>query len=130
MNEALRRFKEDRPEEYQEYKGYQRKYWQISLGFYSACVTAAGVMLVSFAYLGALGGMLITFGLFGCLVWLYIKISHIRSVLKISIALLEMTFDDQIHIPLETLAELKDIFREELEENQPLVPQTIKEIQR
>jgi hypothetical protein len=130
MNHALNQFKKNRPEEYQEYKGYQRRNWRISLGFYSACVTATGVVLVSFVYFGSLGGILIMLGLFGCLVCLYRKLSHIRSVLKLSIALLEMTFNDQINIPLETLAQLKDIFREDLEENKPLVPHTFKEIQR
>ena len=115
MNQALNQFKNNRPEEYQEYNGYRRRYWQITIGFYAAAVTAAVVMLVSFVYLGSLGGMLITFGLFGCLVWLYRKLSHMHSALRLSITLLEMTFDDQIHIPLETLSELKDIFRKELE---------------
>ena len=115
MNQALNRFKNNRPEEYKEYNGYRRRYWQITIGFYAAIVTAAVVMLVSFVYLGSLGGILITFGLFGCLVWMYRKLSHMRSALRLSITLLEMTFDDQIHIPLETLSELKDIFRKELE---------------
>jgi hypothetical protein len=48
MNEALRRFKEDRPEEYQEYRGYQRKYQQLNVRFIGACTVALSVVVGSY----------------------------------------------------------------------------------
>lgn len=127
MYNSLNQVKKSRPDEYQEYRGYQRRYWQISFGFYSAWVASAGLVLMTFVYLGSLEGILIFLGLFGCMVWLYRKLAQKRSVLKLSITLLEMTFKDQISIPHQTLEELKELFREELEENQPIVPHTFNE---
>jgi Flp pilus assembly protein TadB len=113
MNEALRRFKEDRPEEYQEYRGYQRKYQQLKVLFIVACAIALSVVVGSYLLWGIVPALVLTVIALGLLIWLYRSQSHTRSTLRLSMALMQLTFDDPSEISSEGKEELIRIIKEE-----------------
>jgi hypothetical protein len=113
MNEALRRFKEDRPEEYQEYRGYQRKYQQVKVRFMVACAVALSVVVGSYLLWGIVPALVLAVIALGVLIWLYRSQSHTRSTLRVSMALMQLTFDDPSEVSSEVKEELSKIIKEE-----------------
>ena len=113
MNEALRRFKEDRPEEYQEYRGYQRKYQQLTVRFMVACAVALSVVVVGYLLWGLVVALVLAIIALGALIWIYRSQSHTRSTLRLSMALMQLTFDDPSEVSQELKEELKDVFRQD-----------------
>jgi Flp pilus assembly protein TadB len=113
MNQALRRFKEDRPEEYQEYRGYERKYRQLNVRFMVACTVALSVVVGSYLLWGILPALMLAVIALGILIWLYRSQSHSRSTLRLSMALMQLTFDDPSEISSEVKEELSRIIKEE-----------------
>ena len=113
MNEALRRFKEDRPEEYQEYRGYQRKYQQVKVRFMVACAVALSVVVGCFYLWNVVIALLVALIAFGALLWLYRSQSHLRSTLHLTMALMQLTFDDPSEISSEVKEDLKKIINED-----------------
>jgi Flp pilus assembly protein TadB len=113
MNEAQRRFKEDRPEEYQEYRGYQRKYKQLNVRFIVACTVALSVVVGSYLLWGIVPALMLAVIALGVLIWLYRSQSHTRSTLRLSMALMQLTFDDPSEISSEVKEELGKIIKEE-----------------
>jgi len=113
MNEALRRFKEDRPEEYQEYRGYQRKYQQLNVRFMVACTVALSVVVGSYLLWGIVPALMLAVIALGILIWLYRSQSHTRSTLRLSMALMQLTFDDPSEVSSEVKEELSKIIKEE-----------------
>jgi len=113
MNEALRRFKEDRPEEYQEYRGYQRKYQQLKVQFIVACTVALSVVVGDYLLWGMVPAIAMGVIALGVLIWLYRSQSRTRSTLRLSMALMQLTFDDPSEVSPEIKEELKDIFRQD-----------------
>lgn len=113
MNEALRRFKEDRPEEYQEYRGYQRKYQQLRVQFIVACTVALSAVIGGFLLWGIVPALVLALIALGVLIWFYRSQSHTRSTLRLSMALMQLTFDDPAEVSREVKKELKDIFRQD-----------------
>lgn len=113
MNEALRRFKEDRPEEYQEYRGYQRKYRQLTVRFIGACTVALSVVVGSYLLWGIVPALVLAVIALGVLIWLYRSQSHTRSTLRLSMALMQLTFDDPSEISSELKDQLTDVFRQD-----------------
>ena len=113
MNEALRRFKEDRPEEYQEYRGYQRKYRQLNVRFMVACTVTLSVVVGSYLLWGIVPALMLAVIALCALIWLYRSQSHSRSTLRLSMALMQLTFDDPSEISSEGKEELSRIIKEE-----------------
>ena len=113
MNEALRRFKEDRPEEYQEYRGYQRKFQLLNVRFIGACAVALSVVVGCFYLWNVVIALLVALIAFGAVLWLYRSQSHLRSTLHLTMALMQLTFDDSKKIPRDKFEELNDIIKEE-----------------
>ena len=113
MNEALRRFKEDRPEEYQEYRGYQRKCRQLNVRFMVACTVTLSVVVGSYLLWGIVPALMLAVIALGALIWLYRSQSHSRSTLRLSMALMQLTFDDPSEISSEGKEELSRIIKEE-----------------
>ncbi len=113
MNEALRRFKEDRPEEYQEYRGYQRKFQLLNVRFIGACAVAFSVVVGCFYLWNVVIALLVALIALGVLIWIYRSQSHTRSTLRLSMALMQLTFDDPSEVSSEVKEELSDIFKEE-----------------
>lgn len=112
MSKALQHFKETRPEEYKEYRGYLSKYRRLTYGFYIACAVAFG-LLVFFALKNPILGIVLCLVEALLLRWVYIHFSHDRSTLRLSIALMEMTFDDPNNISADIQAELKEKLKQE-----------------
>ena len=113
MNEALRRFKEDRPEEYQEYRGYQRKYQQLNVRFIGACIVALCVVVGCFYLWHVVIALLVALIAFGSVLWFYRSQSHTRSILHLSMALMQLTFDDPSEVSTEVKEDLKKIINED-----------------
>jgi Flp pilus assembly protein TadB len=113
MNEALRRFKEDRPEEYQEYRGYQRKYQQVKVRFMVACAVALSVIVVGYMLWNLVVALVLAVIALGVLIWIYRSQSHTRSTLRLSMALMQLTFDDPSEVSSEVKEELSKIIKEE-----------------
>jgi len=113
MNEALRRFKEVRPEEYQEYRGYQRKYQQLKVQFIVACTVALSVVVGGFLLWAIVPALALAVIALGVLIGFYRSQSHTRSTLRLSMALMQLTFDDPSEVSPEIKEELKDIFRQD-----------------
>jgi Flp pilus assembly protein TadB len=113
MNEAQRRFKEDRPEEYQEYRGYQRKYRQLNVRFMVACTVALIVVVGSYLLWGIVPALMLAVIALGILIWLYRSQSHTRSTLRLSMALMQLTFDDPSEVSQELKDQLTDVFRQD-----------------
>ena len=113
MNEALRRFKEDRPEEYQEYRGYQRKYQQLNIQFIVACTVALSVVVGCFLLWGIVPALVLAVIALGVLPWIYRSQSHTRSTLRLSMALMQLTFDNPSEVSSEVKEELSKIIKEE-----------------
>lgn len=113
MNETLRRFKEDRPEEYQEYQGYQRKYWRLNLQFIVACTVALSVVVGCFLLWDLVVALVLAVIAMGVLIGLYRSQSHTRSTLRLSMTLMQLTFDDPSEISSEVKEELAKIIKEE-----------------
>lgn len=113
MNEALRRFQKDRPKEYQEYRGYQRKYQQLTVKFMVACAIALSVVVGCYLLWGFVVALVLAVIALGVLIWLYRSQSHTRSTLRLSMALMQLTFDDPSEISSEVKEELGKIIKEE-----------------
>lgn len=113
MNETLRRFKEDRPEEYQEYQGYQRKYQQLKVLFIVACAIALSVAVGCYLLWGLVVALVLAVIAMGALLGLYRSQSHTRSTLRLSMTLMQLTFDDPSEISSEVKEELAKIIKEE-----------------
>lgn len=111
MSQALDKFKTERPEEYQEYRAYKRKYGLINIGFFAACLGAFVWLLLSVYFWKDVKALtLLPIGAIFGLWRLHKKFSHQRSVLRLSIAIMEMTFEDPEKISDELKDELRDIF--------------------
>jgi Flp pilus assembly protein TadB len=113
MNEALRRLKKDRPEEYQEYRGYQRKYQQLTVQFMVACAVALSVIVGVYLLWSIVPALLLAVIALGILIWLYRSQSHTRSTLRLSMALMQLTFDDPSEVSQELKDQLTDVFRQD-----------------
>ena len=113
MNEALRRFKEDRPEEYQEYRGYQRKYQQVKVRYIVACAIALSVVVGCYLLWDLVVAIVLAVIALGVLIWLYRSQSHTRSTLRLSMALMQLTLDDPSEVSSEVKEELRKIIKEE-----------------
>jgi Flp pilus assembly protein TadB len=113
MNEALRRFKEDRPEEYQEYRGYQRKYQQLTVQFMVACAVALSVIVGVYLLWSIVPALVLAVIALGVLIWFYRSQSHTRSTLRLSMALMQLTFDDPSEVSQELKDQLTDVFRQD-----------------
>ena len=113
MNEALRRFKEDRPEEYQEYRGYQRKFQLLNVRFIVACTVALSLIVGCFLLWDLVVALVLAVIALGALLLLYRSQSHTRSTLRLSMALMQLTFDDPSEISSEVKEELSKIIKEE-----------------
>ena len=113
MNEALRRFKEDRPEEYQEYRGYQRKYQQVKVRYIVASAIALSVVVGCYFLWDLVVAIVLAVIALGVLIWLYRSQSHTRSTLRLSMALMQLTFDDPSEVSSEVKEELRKIIKEE-----------------
>jgi uncharacterized protein (DUF58 family) len=108
MNEALKQFKEERPEEYQEYHQYvmdilRIRIWMISLVLVSIFLIIASYVWIGIAWCIAL---FLTTGI-GLV---FKRLKHKLHVTKLTMALIEMTFKDHSTIPSSLQDELKDIF--------------------
>jgi disulfide bond formation protein DsbB len=110
MNEALKQFKAERPEEYQEYHQYvmdilRIRIWMISLVLVSICLVIAFYVWIGIAW------CIVLFLMTGVgLVIVFKKLKHKLHVTKLTMALIEMTFKDHSTIPSSLQDELKDIF--------------------
>jgi len=113
MNEALRRFEEDRPEEYQEYRGYQRKYQQLKVQFIVACTVALSVVVLGYLLWGMVPALVLAVIALGVLIGFYRSQSHTRSTLRLSMALMQLTFDDPSEVSREVKEELGSIIKDE-----------------
>lgn len=113
MNEALRRFKEDRPEEYQEYRGYQRKYRRLTVQFIVACAIALSVVVGCYFLWDLVVTIVLAVIALGVLIWIYRSQSHTRSTLRLSMALMQLTFDDPSEVSQELKDQLTDVFRQD-----------------
>lgn len=113
MNETLRRFKEDRPEEYQEYQEYQRKYRRLNLQFIVACTVALSVVVGVYLLWSIVPALVLAVIALGVLIWFYRSQSHTRSTLRLSMALMQLTFDDPSEVSSEVKEELRKIIKEE-----------------
>ena len=113
MNEALRRLKKDRPEEYQEYRGYQRKYQQLTVQFMVACAVALSVIVGVYLLWSIVPALLLAVIALGILIWLYRSQSHTRSTLRLSMALMLLAFDDPSEVSQELKDQLTDVFRQD-----------------
>ena len=116
MNETLRRFKEDRPEEYQEYQGYQRKYWRLNLQFIVACTVALSVVVGCYLLWGLVVALILAVISLGVLILFYRSQSHTRSTLRLSMTLMQLTFDD----PSEVSSERKEELANVLDKDEPI----------
>ena len=110
MNEALKEFKAERPEEYQEYHQYvmdilRIRIWMISLVLVSICLIIASYFWIGNAWCIVL---FLTTGV--GLVIVFKKLKHKLHVTKLTMALIEMTFKDHSTIPSSLQDELKDLF--------------------
>lgn len=113
MNEALRRLKKDRPEEYQEYRGYQRKYQQLTVQFVVACAVALSVIVGCYLLWGFFVALVFAVIALGVLIWVYRSQSHTRSTLRLSMTLMQLTFDDPSEVSQELKDQLTDVFRQD-----------------
>ena len=113
MNEALRRLKKDRPEEYQEYRGYQRKYQQLTVQFMVACAVALSVIVGVYLLWSIVPALVLAVIALGILIWLYRSQSHTRSTLRLSMALMQLTFNDPSEVSQELKDQLTDVFRQD-----------------
>ena len=113
MNVAQRSLMKDRPEEYQEYRGYQRKYQQLTVQFMVACAVALSVIVGVYLLWSIVPALVLAVIALGILIWLYRSQSHTRSTLRLSMALMQLTFDDPSEVSQELKDELTDIFRQD-----------------
>jgi Flp pilus assembly protein TadB len=113
MNEALRRLKKDRPEEYQEYRGYQRKYQQVKVRYIVACAIALSVVVGVYLLWSIVPALVLAVIALGVLIWIYRSQSHTRSTLRLSMALMQLTFDDPSGVSTEVKEELGSIMKDE-----------------
>ena len=116
MKEALRRFKEDRPEEYQEYRGYQRKYKQLNVRFMGACGFVISVVVGCFLLWDLVVALILAVISLGVLILFYRSQSHTRSTLRLSMTLMQLTFDD----PSEVSSERKEELANVLDKDEPI----------
>ena len=116
MNEALRRFQKDRPEEYQEYRGYQRKYQQLTVRFIVACAIALSVVVGCYLLWGFVVALILAVISLGVLILFYRSQSHTRSTLRLSMTLMQLTFDD----PSEVSSERKEELANVLDKDEPI----------
>ena len=111
MNQALKQFKAERPEEYQEYHQYvmdilRIRIWMISLVLVSIFLVIASYVWISIAW------CIVLFIMTGVgLVIVFKKLKHKLHVTKLTMALIEMTFKDPTTIQSSLQDELKDLFK-------------------
>lgn len=111
MNQELKQFKTERPEEFQEYNQYLRKIrririWMINLVLGLICLNYVSYVLMKIAWSIAI--LLMT--VIG-LVIVFKRLKYQLHICKLSVALMEMTFKDPTTIPSSLQDELKDILK-------------------
>ena len=110
MNQVLKQFKAERPEEYQEYHQYvmdilRIRIWMISLVLVSICLVCASYVWISIPW------CIVLFLMTGVgLVIVFKKLKHKLHITKLTMTLIEMTFKDHSTIPSSLQDELKDLF--------------------
>jgi hypothetical protein len=111
MNQALKQFKAERPVEFQEYKQYlmdilRIRIWMISLVLMSICLVCTSYVWIGIAFC-------IAIFLMTCigLVIVFKRLKHKLHITKLSVTLMEMTFEDPTTVPSSLQDELKDIFK-------------------
>jgi uncharacterized membrane protein len=112
MQAALEKFKKDRPEEFQEYQGYRNDRRNIRLKQVSLIVAALTTVILICLWVGILFGIGIALLLTALLVWRIKKLSETLHNIELSMALMEMTFDDNSEISPGIQEELRDLFKD------------------
>jgi uncharacterized membrane protein len=112
MQAALEKFKKDRPEEFQEYQGYRNDRRNIRLKQVSLIVAALTTVILICLWVGILFGIGIALLLTALLVWRIKKLSEKLHIIELSMALMEMTFDDNSEISPGIQEELRDLFKD------------------
>ena len=110
MNQALKQFKAERPEEYQEYHQYLMDILRIRILMISMVIVSICLVIASYVWIG-IAWCIAIFLMTGVgLVIVFKKLKHKLHVTKLTMALIEMTFKDPTAIPSSLQDELKDIF--------------------
>jgi len=110
MNQALKQFKAERPEEYQEYHQYGMDILRIRIWMISLVLVSIFLIIASYVWIG-IAWCIVLFLTTGVgLVIVFKKLKHKLHITKLTMALIEMTFKDPTTIPSSLQDELKDIF--------------------
>jgi Flp pilus assembly protein TadB len=111
MNQALKQFKAERPEEYQEYHQYGMDILRIRIWMISLVLVSIFLIIASYVWIG-IAWCIVLFLTTGVgLVIVFKKLKHKLHVTKLCIALMEMTFQDPSEVSTTLQDELKDIFK-------------------
>ena len=111
MNQALKQFKAERPEEYQEYHEYVMDILRIRIWMISLVLVSIFLIIASYVWIG-IAWCIVLFIMTGVgLVIVFKKLKHKLHITKLTMALIEMTFKDHSTIPSSLQDELKDIFK-------------------
>ena len=110
MNQALKEFKAERPEEYQEYNRYVMDILRIRILMFSLVFVSICLVIASYVWIG-IAWCIVLFLTTGIgLVIVFKRLKHKLHITKLTMALIEMTFKDHSTIPSSLQDELKDIF--------------------
>ena len=110
MNQALKQFKKERPEEYQEYHQYVMDILRIRILMISLVLGSICLVTASYVWIG-IAWCIVLFIMTGVgLVIVFKKLKHKLHITKLTMALIEMTFKDPTTIPSSLQDELKDLF--------------------
>jgi hypothetical protein len=78
-----------------------------------ACTVALIVVVGSYLLWGIVPALMLAVIALGLLIWLYRSQSHTRSTLRLSMALMQLTFDDPSELSSKVKEELTRIIKEE-----------------
>ena len=111
MNQALKEFKAERPEEYQEYNRYVMDILRIRIWMSSLVLVSICLIIASYVWIGIAWCIAIFLSTGVGLVIVFKRLKHKLHITKLTIALIEMTFKDHSTIPSSLQDELKDLFK-------------------
>jgi hypothetical protein len=111
MIQALKQFKEESPEEFQEYKQYLMDIRLIRIWMISLVLGAICLIFASYVWMNIIWCIAIFLASVIGLVIIFKRLKHKLHVTKLCIALMEMTFQDPSEGSSSLQDELKDIFK-------------------
>jgi disulfide bond formation protein DsbB len=111
MNQELKQFKTERPEEFQEYNQYLIKIQRIRIWMISLVLVSIFLIIASYVWIGIAWCIAIFLTTVIGLVIVFKRLKYQLHICKLSVALMEMTFKDPTTIPSSLQDELKDILK-------------------